>query len=282
MKIHVARDGQELGQLPPDEVQAGLAAGKFLPTDLAWAEGQTGWVPLSSFPGLASAPPPVPVAGPPELPSSATARAAASAAMSSAATRPPTTSGVAVASLVLGILSVTILPILASIPAVICGHVARSSIRQAGPALRGEGLALAGLIMGYLGIALIPVLAILAGMALPIFTEVKLRGLETKSLSNAKQIGLACKLYAQDHHGDFPKALDELVPDYLPDRSAFICPLSGPSVPIGYLYFGGKETDPEKNILLASKILIKGKRRVVIYVDCSGEVTKSPPVLPSL
>lgn len=47
-QLHIARNGQQLGTFAETEVQAGLAAGKFLPDDLAWAEGMTDWQPLSS------------------------------------------------------------------------------------------------------------------------------------------------------------------------------------------------------------------------------------------
>jgi hypothetical protein len=41
-----------------------------------------------------------------------------------------------------------------AIPAVICGHVARSKIRKSGGALRGQGIATAGLILGYIALTL--------------------------------------------------------------------------------------------------------------------------------
>lgn len=51
-RIHVNRDRQNLGQFSPEEVTAGLASGRFLPTDLAWREGMETWQPLSAFDGL--------------------------------------------------------------------------------------------------------------------------------------------------------------------------------------------------------------------------------------
>ncbi|MGH7919427.1 MAG: DUF4190 domain-containing protein [Candidatus Dormibacteraceae bacterium] len=62
------------------------------------------------------------------------------------------TNGMAVASLVLGIGSLTCAGILSAIPAVVLGHLARARIRQT--AEGGEGLALAGLILGYVGIGI--------------------------------------------------------------------------------------------------------------------------------
>src|SRR5688572_12207315 len=60
----------------------------------------------------------------------------------------------AIWSLVLGILSFLCLGIFGAIAAIICGHVARSTIRRSGGKLRGEKLALAGLILGYVGFVL--------------------------------------------------------------------------------------------------------------------------------
>jgi hypothetical protein len=55
----------------------------------------------------------------------------------------------AVTSMVLGIISLLAL-ILTSVPAIICGHIARRQIRNAEGREVEEGLALAGLILGYI------------------------------------------------------------------------------------------------------------------------------------
>jgi Tfp pilus assembly protein PilE len=78
------------------------------------------------------------------------------------------TSAHAIWSLVLGILSLLCFGFLAGIPAVICGHVARSNIRESQGALTGGGMALAGLILGYIGLV-ITTLSILAAIAIPNF-----------------------------------------------------------------------------------------------------------------
>jgi len=64
---------------------------------------------------------------------------------------PPQTSGLAISSLVLGILSCTILGFVAGIPAIICGHSARKKARIAPHSYGGGGLAVAGLVLGYVG-----------------------------------------------------------------------------------------------------------------------------------
>ena len=61
------------------------------------------------------------------------------------------TSGNAIASLVFGVLSWTLLPFVGAILAIIFGHVARAEIRSAPPGqVEGEGMAITGLILGWL------------------------------------------------------------------------------------------------------------------------------------
>jgi hypothetical protein len=65
----------------------------------------------------------------------------------------PSTAPIAIWSLVLAVLSFTCGWLFTAIPAVICGHVARSKIRKSGGALGGMGIATAGLTVGYIAIA---------------------------------------------------------------------------------------------------------------------------------
>ena len=53
-------------------------------------------------------------------------------------------------------------------------------------------------------LVVIAIIAILASLALPAFNSVQERAKQTKDLSNAKQVGLACRLFASDHDGVFP------------------------------------------------------------------------------
>lgn len=60
-KIFINRDRQSLGEFDESEVVAGLASGRFLPTDLAWHEKMDAWAPLESLSGLgATSLPPIP------------------------------------------------------------------------------------------------------------------------------------------------------------------------------------------------------------------------------
>jgi len=64
------------------------------------------------------------------------------------------TSGLAIASLVLGIGGLTVLPLLGSIAAIILGYMARSDIRKRPGEVSGDGMALAGIIMGWISVGL--------------------------------------------------------------------------------------------------------------------------------
>lgn len=68
------------------------------------------------------------------------------------------TNGLAVASLVLGILW---LFWLGSLLAVVFGHVAKRQIERSGGAERGEGLAVAGLVLGWVGLGAFVILVVL-------------------------------------------------------------------------------------------------------------------------
>jgi len=53
-------------------------------------------------------------------------------------------------------------------------------------------------------LVVIGIIALLASIAVPAFTGVQIRAAQTKSLSNAKQIGLCCKQFAIDNNGQYP------------------------------------------------------------------------------
>lgn len=68
----------------------------------------------------------------------------------------PQNSTTAILSLVFGIASWLVLPVIGAVLAVICGHLARADIRRApAGALQGDGMAIAGLILGYLHLLLV-------------------------------------------------------------------------------------------------------------------------------
>ena len=79
-------------------------------------------------------------------------------------------SALAIISLVSGILGVLPVPLLASVVAVVTGHLARSEIRREPERYDGDGMAVAGLVLGYLMLGLwllgfVVVLFFLGGLA---------------------------------------------------------------------------------------------------------------------
>jgi len=66
----------------------------------------------------------------------------------------PRTPAVAIWSLILAVLSFTCGWLFTAIPAVVCGHIARSKIRKSRGTLGGSGIATAGLIFGYIALVL--------------------------------------------------------------------------------------------------------------------------------
>jgi hypothetical protein len=98
----------------------------------------------------------------------------------------------------------------------------------------------------------------------------------TKSLSNAKQIGVACRIYAVDNDGKYPPNLAALVPDYLPDTSTFVSPYA-PEEKMGYVYHPGlSDTSPPAAVLIEDKFSEREKRRIVVFADGSGKVENVP------
>lgn len=107
------------------------------------------------------------------------------------------TDGKAVASLVLGILSVLmLLSFLAGIPAVILGHLSRKSIRESMGRLKGEGMALAGLIMGYISIAMLPMILIIAAIAIPNLLRAKMSANSSAAASTMRVLNTSEVTYS--------------------------------------------------------------------------------------
>lgn len=141
----------------------------------------------------------------------------------------------AIASLVLGILSVTCLLVLTGIPAIITGHQAYGRARRSPERYAGAGLAMAGLILGYLSILLT---VVAAGAFLPAMASARSQAQSIACVNNLKQVGLAVRLYANDHKEVFPTDPAKLG-KYLGTSRVLICPADPgaaglPAAPGGY------------------------------------------------
>jgi hypothetical protein len=65
MRIHISKNGQNIGQFELAEVNRMLQSGQISPSDLAWQEGMQEWMQVGRFPGAISAAPPIPGTPPP-------------------------------------------------------------------------------------------------------------------------------------------------------------------------------------------------------------------------
>jgi len=177
MQIFMQHKGQQCGPFPLDHVRAGLGDGTYQLSELAWYEGASGWLPLSTVPGIGDNP--------------------AAGAHPSAAR----TSGLAIWSLVLGILALFTAG-LTTIPAVICGHLALGRIKRSAGAQSGGGMAIAGLVTGYVGLFIFGI-AVLAGLTAPLVIRQRKKADQTEAISNARSFGVALFEFKEEY-GSYP------------------------------------------------------------------------------
>lgn len=178
MEIFIQHQGQQTGPFSPQEIQAGLTSGLYQISDLVWAEGMAGWIPLANAQYL--------LAGAAVLPTGV----------------PAENSGLALASMILGISG--FLCGITAIPAVICGHMALGKIKQSQGRIGGNGFAITGLITGYISLAIFMV-AMVAGLTAPMVIRQKKKADQTEAISNARQISMALMEF-ESEYGSMPNA----------------------------------------------------------------------------
>lgn len=139
------------------------------------------------------------------------------------------TAGIAVTSLVFGILGIACCGPLGAIPAIICGHVAKSRIKASAGTLQGDGLALAGLILGYVSIALsILVLPLFVAIAIPSFVKARDNARTAACINNLRLIESAKDQAAIDNgYTEGTVVPEQEISKYMPAGRAFICPKGG-------------------------------------------------------
>ena len=183
-------DGKQYGPVSLGQMQQWIKEGRINAKSRVQAAGAADWKSAADFPelgiGTASG---LPGAAPVAPPITAGQPAAQQ-------------SGLAITSLVLGILSLVCFGFLAGIPAIICGHIARARSRRYPAVYGGAGMALAGLIMGYVG--LVMTLVILPALLLPALSQAKSKAQRINCANNLKQIGLAFRTWAIDNGDQFP------------------------------------------------------------------------------
>jgi hypothetical protein len=118
---------------------------------------------------------------------------------------PAQKTGLSITSLVLGILGLGCFGLLTGLPAIITGHIARGRAKREPQLHGGAGLALLGLILGYASvITTIVFIAVAAALILPALAKAKHGGVSSGCVNNMKQIGLAARIWSNDHLEVFP------------------------------------------------------------------------------
>lgn len=150
-----AKDNAQHGPVSDFEIRSLISSGQITQDTVIWREGMADWLPLSEvkdfqptqasgLQNTAAGPPPASPASPYSSPQTKVS------AQPHGMTIP--TDGMATASLVCGILSVTTCGFFTGIPAVICGHKSLTRINSSPTPIQGKGMAIAGLVTGYLSL----------------------------------------------------------------------------------------------------------------------------------
>lgn len=221
-----------------------------------------------------------------------------SGVLPASATQPPLiaakTSGLAIASLVLAILS-PFTCFLTAVPAAILGIAALVKISKSAGQLKGTGFAVIGMVLPVVFLTLV---TLLMGILMPALTRTRQNALRVACGANISNIGKAILIYANDYDA-FPtssKWCDLLIEHSELDPSLFCCPgaqfgqvrcsyamnknlenFDTSNVPPEMVAIF--ETNPGWNQAGGPELLTtenhQGKGCYVVYVDCRVEFVKT-------
>ncbi len=274
MIFHVARDGQPLGTFTQEEIRDHLELERLHVTDLVWTRGMDDWEALAQVFEVEILDEEAWLALPPQLPPSLPGAAAVPGVVPKGSVEPGT-SGWAIASLFLGIVSLGGL-CFTGIPAIMCGHTALTQIRKSGGGVGGKLMARLGLGLGYLAC----VLSVLAALGLLIYGavgQVQAKSSEADAMTQARTVMMALKVYAADNGGRYPAELGALREDGLitNDKSLTTAVVGWVGKP-GWKYYGAGlgPVDHYSKIILESQA--RDLRGRGIQVTNDGEVKIVP------
>ena len=151
--------GQQRGPVSEDELRRLISSGPLSSKNLVWKDGLGDWVPANTLPEFGAEQTAAPNTPSPSSPPSSSSTQnvppghyqPAVAAYDSGTS----VSGMAIASLVSGVLGLSCcLPFIGPALAIIFGHLALGGIKASKGRLLGSGMAIAGLILGYLNLVM--------------------------------------------------------------------------------------------------------------------------------
>lgn len=271
----IGSDNKEYGPISAEVVRQWIAERRANGQTLIQPEGGAEWRPISEFPEFASA-----LASQPSSPQTpVTPQSAGSGMVLPQPAAPGKTSGMAVTSLILGILGAPTCGVTAFI-GLILGIISLVRIRNSNGRLSGSGVAIAGIVVSGVFLLFLP---IGAGLTLPALAKAKGRAQQISCQNNLKQIGLAIRLWEADHPGAYPQDLlsisNELVrPKVLicpsersRDRRSIVTWSDFSMIGSSYDYYGaGKKADDLRMVIVRCPI-----HNTVCYAD--GSVTRLGP-----
>ena len=275
----IGGDQKQYCLVTADNIRKWIAEGRLTSQSKVKAEGEAEWRPLSAFPEFADA---------------LAARAALSGVLPplpTAAAAPARTSGMAVSSLILGILGVFTCGITALF-GLILGAVAMTQIKRNHGRLSGSGFALAGIIVSGICLLMMP---FFAALMLPALASAKQKAQTINCVNNLKQLSIAVRMYSADHKNQFPPAATwcDAIRSYAGSEKIFQCPAgdagkrchyafnakldgldAGKVSPDTVLFF---ETEGGWNVGGGPELMLKQPRhrRVFVFAFADGHVEQS-------
>lgn len=186
----------------------------------------------------------------------------------------PTTPGIAIASLVCGILGFFTC-FFTGIPAIITGHLAQKKINKSEGTLGGKKLALTGLILGYVTtvLSIFP----LAALVTPAVFKALEKANAATNISNCKEIHKGLTMYAMDNGGKYPASLKEL------GSSGAISDLNAYQYVVGpgqdssqsWTYYPNLTNKDANDKIIMSGPIIEGTppKRILLFVGGSAQLT---------
>jgi type IV pilus assembly protein PilA len=167
---------------------------------------------------------------------------------------------------VLGVCSI-VLSIFAGIPAIVLGHMSRSSIRRSRGQRKGGEMAMAGLVMGYISLALLPIMMAIFAIAIPNLFRATIASNEASALNTLRSINFAAASY-QVEHAEYPASLQEL-------SAASLFPLDSEVAALGihngYVFTFKRTPTANGYVIHADPLsMVSGQRH--FYSDATGTI----------
>ena len=219
----IGGDQKQYGPVTEEQLRQWIRDGRLNPQSQVKAESDAEWRPLSAFPEFADA-----------LATRSAARGTPPPLSSTAPPLPAKTSGLAITSLVLGILGLFTCGITALF-GLILGVMALVKAKGSRGAVGGSGIALAGIVVSAIFLFMIP---IFAAMLLPALAAAKQKAQQINCMNNERQLAIAVRMYETDNKDQYPPAATwcDAIRSFVGPEKAFQCPAGAPGKRCHYAY----------------------------------------------